>query len=80
MATPTDLVASIVKLLVDDPAQVEARWVESPEGGRVEIKVPADQRGRVIGRRGRTIRALRALATAVFGKENEPVGVELTEQ
>lgn len=76
MPSAVDLVRAIAQSLVDQPDKVEARWVESPEGGHVELKVADQDRGKVIGRRGRTIDSLRQLATAAFDKQ---VGVELLE-
>lgn len=79
MPSPLEFVLSIVKSLVDKPDQAEARWVENPDGGTVEVKVSAEERGRVIGKRGRTIQSLRTLATAAFGKEGGRIGVEIIE-
>jgi predicted RNA-binding protein YlqC (UPF0109 family) len=55
-------VVSVVKRLVDHPEKVEARWLETEK--TVEINVLPDDRGKVIGRRGKTIDSLRILATA----------------
>jgi len=58
------LVETVVRRLCDQPEQ--ARVVESFEGRTAvyEIDVPEADRGRLIGREGRTIRALRAFASA----------------
>jgi uncharacterized protein len=76
MDSPTGWVLSVVKTLVDRPEDVEARWVPSAEGGLVELKVHPQDRGKVIGKRGRTIQALRTVASAAGPG---PVGVELVE-
>jgi uncharacterized protein len=78
MPSAVDFVSSVVKTLVDKPDQVEARWVDNPDGGFVELKVSPEERGKVIGKRGRTIQSLRQLATAAFGKGGR-VGVEVAE-
>jgi predicted RNA-binding protein YlqC (UPF0109 family) len=78
MPSPVEFIGAVVKSLVDKPDQVEARWVDA-DGGYVELKVPAEDRGKVIGRRGRTIQALRDLASSAFG-EGGSVGVELLEE
>jgi predicted RNA-binding protein YlqC (UPF0109 family) len=58
------LIETVVRRLCDQPEQ--ARVVESFEGRTAvyEIDVPAADRGRLIGREGRTVRALRAFAAA----------------
>lgn len=65
------LIDTIVQRLSDNPAQ--ARVSESFEGKTVvyDVEVPEADRGRLIGREGRTIRALRAFvgaAAAARGK------------
>ena len=58
------LVRSIVLSLVDEPEQVQ---VESSDDGDtliIEIRVNSDDIGKVIGRQGRIIKAIRTLARA----------------
>jgi len=53
----------LARLLVDDPRSVEVETNEAAEGSvELRLRVAPDDRGKVIGRRGRTIDALRALA------------------
>ena len=77
-ATAEDLLA-VVRLLVDHPrgAAVEA----VPDGAAIElrVRVDAEDRGQVIGRRGRTIDALRALASVRGEREGRVYEVELDE-
>lgn len=80
MASALDFVTSVVRALVDQPEQVQSRMAEGPRGSFIELTVPASERGKVIGRRGRTIQSLRTLATAAFGESGQPVGVELFEE
>jgi predicted RNA-binding protein YlqC (UPF0109 family) len=54
--SPVELVTSIVKSLVDKPENVEARWLETEK--TVEINVLPEDRGKVIGKRGKTIDSL----------------------
>lgn len=77
MPSPVELVRAIVISLVDQPDQVSA---ELDAQGVVALRVAPSDRGKVIGRQGRTIKALRSLATAAFGTEEKPVGVELVEK
>jgi uncharacterized protein len=67
------LVETIVRRLSDDPAQ--ARITESFEGRTLvyDVDVPEADRGRLIGREGRTIRALRAFVAAAAAAQGKRV-------
>ena len=67
------LVETIVRRLSDDPAQ--ARIAESFEGRTLvyDLDVPEADRGRLIGREGRTIRALRAFVSAAAAAQGKRV-------
>lgn len=51
----------IVRLLVDHPDEVEIREVPGRRATVLELKVAPDDLGKVIGRQGRTARAMRTL-------------------
>ena len=55
----------IVKGIVDHPDDVVIRSSSSPRGEVLEVRVHPDDRGRVIGRGGRTAKALRTLISAL---------------
>jgi hypothetical protein len=55
------LIEMIAKALVDKPDEV---FVEQLDGDVIELEVAEDEVGKVIGRQGRTARALRALVSA----------------
>ena len=55
----------IVKGIVDHPDDVVIRSSTSPRGEVLEVRVHPDDRGRVIGRGGRTAKALRTLDSAL---------------
>ncbi len=55
----------VVKGIVDHPDDVTVRTATSPRGDVLEVRVHPDDRGRVIGRGGRTAKALRTLITAL---------------
>lgn len=71
------LIETIVARLSDRPA--ETRVVESPEGRSVsyEISVPEEDRGRLIGREGRTVRALRAFVGAAATARGKKVTIRV---
>jgi predicted RNA-binding protein YlqC (UPF0109 family) len=55
----------VVKGIVDHPDDVSIRASSSPRGEVLEVRVHPDDRGRVIGRGGRTAKALRTLISAL---------------
>ena len=60
-----DLVEYIAKALVSDPNTVEVEVVTRPNDSTViELRVAPDDRGKVIGKKGRTAHAIRTLLTA----------------
>ena len=57
-----DDLKELARLLVDQPDEVEVQEIPSRRGGGVlELKVAPDDLGKVIGRQGRTARAMRTL-------------------
>jgi uncharacterized protein len=72
-----ELVTLFAQGLVRDPGRVSVR--ERSEGGvvRFEIEVAPPDRGRVIGRGGRTVEALRTVMQAVAACRDESCSVEV---
>ena len=58
----------LVKGIVHHPDDVRVRMVDSRRGQRLEIRVHPEDLGTVIGRGGRTAKALRQVITAVGGR------------
>jgi predicted RNA-binding protein YlqC (UPF0109 family) len=58
------LVESIVSFLVDETEQVKIESMEEGDTLIIEIHVDDDDIGKIIGRQGRVIKAIRALARA----------------
>lgn len=65
-----EFVAYILKNLVADPEAVEIRSIqdESGESIKLEIRVAPDDIGKIIGRRGNTIHALRTILRRVCAR------------
>jgi predicted RNA-binding protein YlqC (UPF0109 family) len=59
-----ELVESIARALVDHPDDVHVTVVEGPLGAVLELRVHAEDLGKVIGRQGRTAKAIRTLLGA----------------
>ena len=72
-----DLVALIARGLVREPGRVRVR--EHAEGGRtvLELSVAPGDRGRVIGREGRTAGALRTLLSALATRRGSACTLEI---
>jgi predicted RNA-binding protein YlqC (UPF0109 family) len=72
-----DVLAYIVAELVDNPDDVQIEEVEDDQGVVLELRVNAEDVGKVIGKRGRTAKALRALVRAAGALDDEDVTVEI---
>lgn len=66
-----ELVEYVVKALVDSPDQVIVDEIDEGKATRFELRVAPDDLGQVIGRQGRTARAIRALLDAAAVKNRE---------
>lgn len=66
-----ELVLYVVKQLVSNPDQVSISLVQSGEKNLIEITVHESDRGKVIGRDGQTIKALRMLVNAAAPDERK---------
>lgn len=66
-----DLVLYVVKQLVSNPDQVAISLVKSGEKNLIEITVHESDRGKVIGKDGQTIKALRMLVNAASPDERK---------
>jgi uncharacterized protein len=58
----------LVRGIVDHPDEVRVDMIDNRRGQRLEIRVHPDDLGRVIGRNGRTAKALRQVMTGVGGR------------
>ena len=72
-----DLVEYIVCGLVDDEAAVSLDVTDGDEGALIEVSCSEEDAGRVIGRKGRTIKAIRTLARALGQRVGTAVEVEV---
>lgn len=74
------LVDAIVRPLVDNEEDLDIQGSETEEGSiLVEIRVNEEDAGKIIGRQGRVIKAIRTLARAAASRADIPVDVELVE-
>ncbi len=75
-----EAIEMIVKSLVDDADTVDIREVEQRNGTTlIEVRVAQQDVGKIIGKQGRTIRALRSLARIAGAKQNRRYLLEIVE-
>jgi predicted RNA-binding protein YlqC (UPF0109 family) len=74
-----DLIAYIAKALVDHPEAVEVSEVEGEQTSVIELKVAKDDLGKVIGKQGRTARAMRTILSAASTKVRKRSVLEIIE-
>lgn len=72
-----DLIEYIVKAIVDKPDEVDVREVTGDKAVVVQVCVPSDDAGKVIGRDGRIANALRVIAKAAAVKDGLRASVEI---
>ncbi|HEU4493211.1 MAG TPA: KH domain-containing protein [Rubrobacteraceae bacterium] len=72
-----NLVLILARSLVDDPESVEVSGTETDSRVDLELRVAPDDMGKIIGRQGRTIRAIRTVTKAASVKLGKRVNVEV---
>jgi predicted RNA-binding protein YlqC (UPF0109 family) len=77
MATMKELVEFIAKSLVDDPSQVYVSEIEGENSVILELRVGPEDMGRVIGKGGRTVNAIRSLVRVLAAKQGKRVTLEV---
>jgi predicted RNA-binding protein YlqC (UPF0109 family) len=85
MATPgsqdniKDLIEYIARALVDHPDQVKVSEVEGEKTSVIELSVAKEDLGKVIGKQGRTARAIRTILSAASTKLRKRSVLEIIE-
>jgi predicted RNA-binding protein YlqC (UPF0109 family) len=74
-----DLIAYIVRALVDQPEEVAVSEIEGGQTVILELRVAKSDFGKVIGKRGRTAQAMRAILSAASGKAKKRYVLEIIE-
>ncbi|TES93162.1 MAG: KH domain-containing protein [Desulfobacteraceae bacterium] len=74
-----ELIKYIAKALVDNPEQVEVSEVEGNRTSVLELKVAKEDLGKVIGKQGRTARAMRTILSAASAKLKKRSVLEIIE-
>ena len=79
MSAMKDMLVEIAKALVDHPDDVNVTEVEGEQTTVLELRVREEDLGKVIGRQGRTARALRTLLSAAGMKVHKRFVLEILE-
>jgi len=74
-----DLIAYIAKALVDRPEEVVVREIEGQQTFVIELKVAQEDIGKIIGKQGHTVRAMRTILGAASAKLNKRSVLEILE-
>ncbi len=74
-----DLIAYIAKALVDKPEEVVVSEIIGEQTSVIELKVAKEDLGKVIGKQGKTARAMRTILSAASTKLNKRSVLEIIE-
>jgi uncharacterized protein len=74
-----DMIEYIARSLVDSPDEVKVTEIEGEQTAVLELKVAKEDLGKVIGKQGRTARAMRTLLGAASAKVKRRAVLEIIE-
>lgn len=74
-----DLIEYIAKALVDRPEDVRVNEIEGERTSVIELSVAKEDLGKIIGKQGRTARAIRTILTAASTKLRKRSVLEIIE-
>ena len=74
-----ELISFIATRLVDEPTEVHTEQHEDDGTVTVELRVAKDDLGKVIGKQGRTARAMRTVLAAMAAKDEKRSRLEIVE-
>ena len=70
----------VARSLVDEPDAVEVNEVEGDGSVLLQLRVAPDDMGKVIGKRGRTVKAIRSVVRAAGSRQGISTMVEIVEE
>ena len=74
-----ELIEQIVKTIVEKPEEVQVRAIEGEHAVVIELRVDRDDIGKVIGKQGRTITAIRTILNAARAQKEKRQILEVIE-
>ena len=75
-----DLVETVCKSLVDNPEEVKVTQIDGEQTTILELRVHQSDLGKVIGKQGRTARAIRTILAAAGMKQKRRFNLEIIER
>lgn len=72
-----EFIEYLIKNLVDKPEQVDVRCFEEEERMRIEVRVDPTDVGKVVGKKGATINAVRTIAMMICARLGRRIRVEV---
>lgn len=74
-----ELIEMVTKQIVAHPEDVQLRVIEGDDEEQYELRVHEDDMGKVIGREGKTAKALRTILSAAAAKQEKHVSLSIIE-
>jgi predicted RNA-binding protein YlqC (UPF0109 family) len=78
-STVHESLARVIGLIVDEPDEIDLEGIPGRDSTLFELQVAPEDLGKVIGRQGRTARALRSLLAARGSRDGERYELEIIE-
>jgi len=75
-----ELVESIAKALVDNPDKVQVSHLDGEQSMIIELKVAPEDLGKIIGKQGRNVMAIRVILGAAGMKLKKRINLEIIEK
>ena len=72
-----DMILRLAKHLVDKPDAVDVVETENGDTTQLLVKVAEEDKGKIIGKQGKVIKAIRSVASAAASKAGKKVAVDL---
>lgn len=72
-----EFIEYLIKNLVDKPDEVDVRLFEEEERMRIEVRVDPADVGKVVGKKGATINAVRTIAMMICARLGRRIRVEV---
>ena len=74
-----DLIKYMAQALVDNPEKVEVSEVQGEQTSVIELRVAKEDLGKVIGKQGKTAKAMRTILSAASAKVHKRTVLEIIE-